>query len=358
MEFATIFVGVLAVEVFGLTFGQAVAAIVLGNVLAAVAHGLLSARGPLAGVPQMVLGRLAFGYRGNVLPSALMTITSGFGWFAVNSVSASFALSSLTGASPGAVAGDRRARADRGGLPRAQPGAGVRALGVPGAGGGVPRRRGGGAGALRRLVRARGRRHGRPGRVPADRRRRVRLHRGLDAVRRGLHPLPARDRVALGHGPRRGHRDRTVVHRADDRRSGVGERGGPGRRHVGQPHHGLRRRAAGLARRAHVDRDRHRRGRRERPQHLLGGDGVPVDGDPGAPEAGARVRGAGVRGGRVPHRARSARRRGGQLRELPPGDRLLDRAVARRDARRPVAAARPHAARAALRPLVHATRPG
>ena len=40
------------------------------------------------------------GRRGNVLPSELMTITSGFGWFAVNSVSASFAMSSLTGASP------------------------------------------------------------------------------------------------------------------------------------------------------------------------------------------------------------------------------------------------------------------
>jgi nucleobase:cation symporter-1, NCS1 family len=100
MEFATIFVGVLAVEVFGLTFGQAVAAILLGNVLAGIAHGVLSARGPLAGVPQMVLGRLAFGYRGNIFPASLMTITSGFGWFAVNSVSASFALSSLTGASP------------------------------------------------------------------------------------------------------------------------------------------------------------------------------------------------------------------------------------------------------------------
>ncbi|MBN9098344.1 MULTISPECIES: cytosine permease [unclassified Pseudonocardia] len=100
MEFATIFVGVLAVSVFGMTFGQAVTAILLGNVLASLAHGVLSARGPSAGVPQMVLGRLAFGYRGNVLPSGLMTITSGFGWFAVNSVSASFALSSLTGASP------------------------------------------------------------------------------------------------------------------------------------------------------------------------------------------------------------------------------------------------------------------
>ncbi|WP_226359423.1 cytosine permease [Pseudonocardia sp. ICBG601] len=45
----------------------------------------------------MVLGRLAFGHRGNALPAALMTITSGFGWFAVNSVSAAFALSAITG---------------------------------------------------------------------------------------------------------------------------------------------------------------------------------------------------------------------------------------------------------------------
>jgi NCS1 family nucleobase:cation symporter-1 len=97
LEFATIFVGVLSVQVFGLTFGQAVAAILLGNGMAGLAHGVLSARAPSAGVPQMVLGRLAFGYRGNILPAGLMTITSGFGWFAVNSVSAAFALNSLTG---------------------------------------------------------------------------------------------------------------------------------------------------------------------------------------------------------------------------------------------------------------------
>ncbi|MFP5019835.1 purine-cytosine permease family protein [Pseudonocardia phyllosphaerae] len=100
LEFATIFVGVLSVQAFGLTFGQAVAAIVLGNGLAAVALGVLSARGPAHGVPQMVLGRLAFGYGGNALPAGLMTLTSGFGWFAVNSVSAAFALSSLTGGGP------------------------------------------------------------------------------------------------------------------------------------------------------------------------------------------------------------------------------------------------------------------
>ncbi len=56
LEFATIFLGVLAVSAFGLTFWQAVAAVVLGNGLAAVAHGVLSARGPEGGVPQMVLG--------------------------------------------------------------------------------------------------------------------------------------------------------------------------------------------------------------------------------------------------------------------------------------------------------------
>jgi nucleobase:cation symporter-1, NCS1 family len=96
LEFATVFIGVLSVSVFGLTFPQALAAILLGNGISALAHGVLTARAPSVGVPQMVLGRAAFGYRGNAVPSALMTITSGFGWFAVNSVSAAFALESLT----------------------------------------------------------------------------------------------------------------------------------------------------------------------------------------------------------------------------------------------------------------------
>jgi NCS1 nucleoside transporter family len=97
LEFATIFVGVLAVAGFGLPFWQAVLALVIGNLLGSVAHGVLSARGPAYGVPQMVLGRAAFGYWGNVLPAGLMSITAGIGWFAVNSVSGAFALSALTG---------------------------------------------------------------------------------------------------------------------------------------------------------------------------------------------------------------------------------------------------------------------
>ena len=45
LEFATIFVGVLAVSAFGLTFWQAALALLLGNLLGSVSHGFLSARG-------------------------------------------------------------------------------------------------------------------------------------------------------------------------------------------------------------------------------------------------------------------------------------------------------------------------
>lgn len=79
LEFATIFVGVLAVAVYGMSFWQAVAGIVIGTGLGAVAHYFLSARGPLHGVPQMVLGRMAFGFKGNAVPSVLMSVTAGSG---------------------------------------------------------------------------------------------------------------------------------------------------------------------------------------------------------------------------------------------------------------------------------------
>ena len=81
-RFATVSVGVLATQVFGLSFARAVVAVVVGNGLAAITDGVLSARGPAVGVPQMVLGRSASGHRGNVLPSVLMSLMAGFGWFA------------------------------------------------------------------------------------------------------------------------------------------------------------------------------------------------------------------------------------------------------------------------------------
>ncbi|GGL04145.1 purine-cytosine permease family protein [Mangrovihabitans endophyticus] len=97
LEFATVFVGVISVLYFQQTFAQAVAAIVLGTALGSATHGILSARGPAMGVPQMILSRIGFGYRGNILPAGLNAVVAGVGWFAVNSVSGALALATLTG---------------------------------------------------------------------------------------------------------------------------------------------------------------------------------------------------------------------------------------------------------------------
>jgi NCS1 family nucleobase:cation symporter-1 len=97
LEFATIYVGAIAVAFFGLGFPQAVLACAIGNALGSITHGVLSSWGPRNGVAQMVLGRVAFGSRGNILPAGINTVMAGLGWFATNSVSGSFALSSLSG---------------------------------------------------------------------------------------------------------------------------------------------------------------------------------------------------------------------------------------------------------------------
>src|ERR1700743_2348660 len=96
MEFATIFVGMIGVLFFGLSFWSTVLAIVLGTALGSMTLGLLSAPGPRYGVPQMVLSRLGFGYWGNVFPAGINAIVAGVGWFAVNSVSGALALNALT----------------------------------------------------------------------------------------------------------------------------------------------------------------------------------------------------------------------------------------------------------------------
>jgi NCS1 nucleoside transporter family len=95
MEFATIAVGILGVLYFGLTFWQAVLAIVIGTLAGAVAQGVLSTWGPRDGLCQMVLSRTGFGFLGNILPSGLNAIVAGVGWFAVNSISGALALHTL-----------------------------------------------------------------------------------------------------------------------------------------------------------------------------------------------------------------------------------------------------------------------
>ena len=97
LEFATVFLGVLATGIIGLSFGQAALAILIGTGLGSFTQAVLSARGPAYGVPQMVLSRIAFGWFGNALPAGLNAVVAGIGWFAVNSVSGAFALNALTG---------------------------------------------------------------------------------------------------------------------------------------------------------------------------------------------------------------------------------------------------------------------
>ena len=97
LEFATIFVGIIGVWFFGQSFWMASLAIVLGTGLGSLSMGLLAARGPLFGVPQMVLSRIGFGFIGNILPAGINSLVAGVGWFAVNSVSGTFALSALLG---------------------------------------------------------------------------------------------------------------------------------------------------------------------------------------------------------------------------------------------------------------------
>lgn len=96
LEFATVFIGCLAVSIFGANFWVAVIAIVAGSALGGATQGILSSWGPRYGVPQMVLNRGAFGFLGNLLPAGLNVITAIFGWFIVNSVSGAFALGGLT----------------------------------------------------------------------------------------------------------------------------------------------------------------------------------------------------------------------------------------------------------------------
>ena len=95
LEFATVYVGVLGVAVFGLSFWQTALAIVLGSALGSLTHYYLSSWGPKFGVPMMVESRGAFGFLGNILPAGLNAFTGTIGWFIVNSVSGAFAIQAL-----------------------------------------------------------------------------------------------------------------------------------------------------------------------------------------------------------------------------------------------------------------------
>lgn len=97
MEFATVFVGVLPIAIFGGGFWPTALGVIVGSALGALSHAVLTSMGPRFGVPQMVQTRGGFGYFGQLLPAIINFLTASFGWFVINSVSGAFALSALTG---------------------------------------------------------------------------------------------------------------------------------------------------------------------------------------------------------------------------------------------------------------------
>src|SRR5947209_12752929 len=76
MEFATVYVGVLPIALFGGGFWPTVLGVIIGSAMGSITHGILSAMGPRFGVPQMVEGRASFGYFGNFLPALLSWLTA------------------------------------------------------------------------------------------------------------------------------------------------------------------------------------------------------------------------------------------------------------------------------------------
>jgi NCS1 nucleoside transporter family len=95
LEFATVFVGIIGITLFGLNMVEVATAIVIGSLLGSLTHAVLSSWGPKFGVPMMVESRGAFGFLGNILPAGLNTFTGAIGWFIVNSVSGAFAVQAL-----------------------------------------------------------------------------------------------------------------------------------------------------------------------------------------------------------------------------------------------------------------------
>ena len=78
-------IGVLCVTAFGLTVGQALPVLLLGNILGGLVLGLSAAMGPRLGYPQMLSSRSSFGRRGNYVFGGLNWISTA-GWFTVNTI--------------------------------------------------------------------------------------------------------------------------------------------------------------------------------------------------------------------------------------------------------------------------------
>ncbi|MCY0877876.1 MAG: cytosine permease [Firmicutes bacterium] len=75
----------------GMSWPWTIAALVVGNILGALALAWSAAMGPSLGLPQMMISRRLFGRVGGMVP-AFLNYLSTIGWFAVNNILGSFGL--------------------------------------------------------------------------------------------------------------------------------------------------------------------------------------------------------------------------------------------------------------------------
>jgi nucleobase:cation symporter-1, NCS1 family len=80
----------------GLGLTGTVTAILAGNILGAIATAACATMGPRLGMPQIIMGRAAFGYRGNYAPAVLTSFLY-IGYYTVGTVLGSKALADLVG---------------------------------------------------------------------------------------------------------------------------------------------------------------------------------------------------------------------------------------------------------------------
>ncbi|MGI0078944.1 MAG: purine-cytosine permease family protein [Nitrososphaerales archaeon] len=78
-------IGVLCIQIFGLTLYQTVPVLIVGNVLGGLLVGLSAAMGPTLGFPQLFSSRNSFGRKGNYVPGGLNWVST-VGWFTVNTI--------------------------------------------------------------------------------------------------------------------------------------------------------------------------------------------------------------------------------------------------------------------------------
>lgn len=94
---AGIFVGSTGGAI-GLGLTGSIAAIVIANLLGSIGTGLCAAMGPRLGMPQVPMGRAAFGYVGNHLPAALSVLVY-VGYYTIGTILGGKSLADLFGVS-------------------------------------------------------------------------------------------------------------------------------------------------------------------------------------------------------------------------------------------------------------------